>query len=364
MIAYTDEIFYQNGEEMKSQNNNLKFFAASNGYTGFRSYFEEVFPTEHFDKLYVLKGGPGTGKSSLMKKLSEKLLGSGCTVEEIYCSSDPHSFDGIIAEKNAKKIGMLDGTAPHARDATHPGAIDTIVNLGDNWDNRWLIASKDKICELNKEKKTAYHTAYHYLSLCGFCHDRIRSLINESKLAKIAKSIANDAAEMNFGSFEKCGPGRLLSSFGRQGRYSLLPLYTDLGEVIMPFDDTLISTFFITELTKILKENNIPTLSFADPLDPDSIDTLHIPALNLTYSSSCGTSEKRDAAELFSTVDNESLRVSRTVYSDCIKEAQRWFSIASDFHFRLEEIYTQTMDFEKNDKIFEQKYSEIMSIIS
>ena len=46
------------------------YFASANGYRGFRSYFNEVFAEEGLDKLFILKGGPGTGKSTLMKRLA------------------------------------------------------------------------------------------------------------------------------------------------------------------------------------------------------------------------------------------------------------------------------------------------------
>ena len=44
-------------------------FAAANGYLGFKSYFREVFKPSLLSRLYILKGGPGTGKSSYMKKI-------------------------------------------------------------------------------------------------------------------------------------------------------------------------------------------------------------------------------------------------------------------------------------------------------
>ena len=59
---------------MKESNRNYlrKYFAAANTYTGFISYFDTVFDPEKFSRLYVLKGGPGTGKSSFMKKIANE----------------------------------------------------------------------------------------------------------------------------------------------------------------------------------------------------------------------------------------------------------------------------------------------------
>ena len=44
-----------------------KYFAASNSGRGFVSYFDSVFSPSRFEKVYIIKGGPGTGKSYFMK---------------------------------------------------------------------------------------------------------------------------------------------------------------------------------------------------------------------------------------------------------------------------------------------------------
>ena len=37
-----------------------KYFGAANSYNGFISYFDKIFDSKEYDKIYVLKGGPGT----------------------------------------------------------------------------------------------------------------------------------------------------------------------------------------------------------------------------------------------------------------------------------------------------------------
>lgn len=81
---------------------------AANSADGFRSYFPEVFGnTGH---LYILKGGPGTGKSRLMEEAAQAAERKGMAVERFRCSSDPDSLDGVLIPE--KGIGILDGTAP------------------------------------------------------------------------------------------------------------------------------------------------------------------------------------------------------------------------------------------------------------
>ena len=48
------------------------YFGAANGYSGFRSQFGEIFNSHNMEKLYILKGGPGTGKSTLLKRIDRK----------------------------------------------------------------------------------------------------------------------------------------------------------------------------------------------------------------------------------------------------------------------------------------------------
>jgi len=172
-----------------------KYFAAANGYHGFRSYFDSIFASENFLKIYVLKGGPGTGKSSLLKRLSQHFSGMRVYNEAIYCSSDPSSLDGVIIERNARRIAVIDGTAPHERDAVIAGAIDEIINLGENWDSDMLEKKRDEILELNKKKKLAYQNAYQNLRLAGEIDSKIEAeyfnILNSSGIQESANDFAN-----------------------------------------------------------------------------------------------------------------------------------------------------------------------------
>ena len=81
----------------------FKYFAAANGYKGFKSYFPTIFNPREYDKIFILKGGPGTGKSTIMKSIANELYDNGAKVESIHCSSDPQSLDGVIIDYNQKK---------------------------------------------------------------------------------------------------------------------------------------------------------------------------------------------------------------------------------------------------------------------
>ena len=142
-----------------------KFFAAANTENGFSSLFDEIFAPEKFRCVYILKGGPGTGKSTLMRRIADVAQSKGYDVENICCASDPDSLDGVIISELS--VAILDGTAPHMTDPVYPGAVERIVDLGIAFDFRLLEKRRDELIPLIRAKKESYRTGYRFLSVAG-----------------------------------------------------------------------------------------------------------------------------------------------------------------------------------------------------
>lgn len=85
-----------------------RFFGAAS-INGNLCYIPQL--TETVEKRYFIKGRPGTGKSTFLKKIAKALLEYGIDTEIYHCSFDPNSLDMIIA----REIGvcLFDSTAPH-----------------------------------------------------------------------------------------------------------------------------------------------------------------------------------------------------------------------------------------------------------
>lgn len=122
------------------------FFMAANSGKGFFSLFDEIHSPREGWKLYVIKGGPGTGKSSLMKKIAEISEEKGYFCERIFCSSDPDSLDGVVIP--ALKVSIADGTSPHIIEPKYPGVSEKIINLGECWDEKILKKNSEHIFTL------------------------------------------------------------------------------------------------------------------------------------------------------------------------------------------------------------------------
>ena len=99
-------------------------FAAANSGHGFYSFYASVFEGKEVQKRYIIKGGPGTGKSSFMRSVAEAAAERGMSVEEYRCSSDPASLDGVVLDG---RIVLLDGTAPHAVEPELAGVRDELI---------------------------------------------------------------------------------------------------------------------------------------------------------------------------------------------------------------------------------------------
>ncbi len=105
-------------------------------------------------QLLILKGGPGSGKSTLMKRVAEYALKNGHVVETVPCASDVRSFDAVI-DKTAN-FAMIDGTAPHTEDPGIPGAKHHIMYTGDLWDTDKLKKKTEEI-EFYSNLTTQFH---------------------------------------------------------------------------------------------------------------------------------------------------------------------------------------------------------------
>lgn len=67
--------------------------------------------TADVPKRYFIKGRPGTGKSTFLKKIATSALKQGFDVEAYHCSFDPDSWDMVILRELG--LCLFDSTSPH-----------------------------------------------------------------------------------------------------------------------------------------------------------------------------------------------------------------------------------------------------------
>ncbi len=343
----------------------LSFFAAANGYSGFRSYFDNIFNPKDYSMLYILKGGPGTGKSRFMKNLLSDLEADADECEAIYCSSDPSSLDGVIIKKGTLLAAVIDGTAPHTRDPIFPGAIDKIINLGENWDVEILSNNREQIEHTGSQKADAYKSAYDYLSIAGDITKKVDETVD--KIYNYSDTeIISSLLPKNTGKRGKASI-RLVTSYGKDGfgRLDTIKRITDkVYSVVGVYGSEYI---FMSEVLNALNYTGEDYTLFPSALDGNKVYALFIPSIGIAL-----TAEKLSYASDDFVIDTtrflDQKRLSqekgRLEFLWREREAMLWssaeqFKKASDEHFKLEKIYTAAMDFSKNDEAYDRCMTEI-----
>ena len=169
------------------------YFPGNNTPEGFFSYYHNILKPHEANKIWCIKGGPGVGKSTFMRKIGETMLEEGDDVDFLHCSSDCDSIDGIVLRK--KKISIVDGTRPHIVDPVNPGAVDVIINLGDYWDEKEIRKYRKKIIETNERIRTIFARTYNYLAAAEKMYDNVYAIqgqrIKDGELYRIATDIIN-----------------------------------------------------------------------------------------------------------------------------------------------------------------------------
>lgn len=341
-----------------SYNKPIRYFAASNSAEGFKSYYESVFAPEKYSSIYVIKGGPGTGKSHFIKSVAKRAEEAGYSVEYIYCSSDPTSLDGVIVPE--RRLAIIDGTAPHVYEPSLPGAVENIVNLGDLWRLSMLSGSRRIIENLNAQKARCFERAYGYLAAYKRVSYNMEQMIRPFlKLDKIKKFASR------FASLSKEGDGkeeyRLANSIGMNGLFGF-DTYREGAEIYYEINDYLeTGHFLMREIYNAQKSKNADMYLSPNPIICSRLDAISVLPQGLTFE--IGESGREDArninmkrfvdvGEVFTIRSN--MRLATRVRDALCDMAVLEFENVKKYHFTIEEIYGAAMDFEAKEQLEEE----------
>lgn len=340
-----------------------KYFAAANSHVGFVSYFNECFGEgSGIRRLYVIKGGSGTGKSYLMRRVARTAEERGFSVEYYYCSSDPHSLDGVaITLADGKRVGVIDGTPPHAWEPKLPGVVESIVNLGAFWDTDVLVAHQSEIKWLVGEKSAAYRRAYAYLAAAGCARSVEKShaaaFLSTSRMRAVAEKTVRDIPSHEHFDARPA----ILCSLGAKGRVRF-DTFSELASRVYTVEDFYgTGSLLLGEILKASQERNCRVKVSYDPLCPDEIDGLYYPDAGVAFVLCADAADRAQASNRhtlgvrrFAAPDGlraarTDLRRAVTLREGLVAAATDSFRRASELHFKIEKIYSSAMDFAAKD---------------
>lgn len=335
------------------------YFAAANSGRGFVSFYKDVFGGKALARRYLIKGGPGTGKSHFLGRVAEYALNAGRDVAFYRCSSDPDSLDGIVIDG---MIAVLDATAPHSMEATLPGARDEIIDLGAFWDGEALAASAARIEELNHSKREAYGRAYRFLSAALEVEEANRSLIESAirreKLERAVDRLCRQLPEGISFAAEPC----LTEAIGMRGRARFDSLVREADRVYWIEENDGEASFYLAALAQRAVEKRWRMQVSYDPLCPDRIRGLLLCDSGICFAATDAPADRSlgERINMKRFLDHDALaacrarlRSNRRLKEALIDSAVESFGQAGEHHFALEQIYGACMDFEAENRFLE-----------
>lgn len=337
----------------------LRYFAACNSENGFHSFYPNVF-TEDLSRVIIIKGGPGTGKSSLMRRAADRAEAHGYTVEEIYCSSDPDSLDGIIARTEQDSLAILDGTAPHVTEMTLPGVRDEILYVGDFWSSDQLRPQRDAITRDCHARAELYRRLYRYLQAAGQCSRNMEAVTEDifdpTKLQEnVTRVLSRYPAGLGFS--QKI---MLTSSLGMKGAFRF-PTFESVSDTVIRVRDwgNTAHRFFEEVLRQAQRRHLKAWLSY-DPLIPTHLDGICLPDCRLAFVRAVPSENLEDEGESSATrtlsmkrflnadgcrAANSAVLTAQNCRDRLLDAALTTLSEIRELHFRIEARYVAAMDF-------------------
>ena len=354
----------------------INYFLGANTGNGFYSLFDELYsPTENW-RAYIIKGGPGTGKSGLMRAVALAAEEKGLKTERIFCSSDPSSLDGVIIPEI--KTCIADGTSPHVLEPKYPGAIEEIVNVGDCWDGAVLRKNAKGIIEKSTECTACHQRCIRFMSaFTTIVNDDERLIlpcVDREKVQNFAERTA--VRELGMPRGDKIGKisRRFLSAVTPNGITCFQEtVYDQCDRVIMIDDDRgAVSSFMLSLLAKKATESGFDVTVCPCVSNPvKKIDHLIIPEKRLCFftQNSCHALPKEPDrivnVKRFLNAENMKehkarLSFNKRAASDLLDEAVLSLSNAKVIHDELEQFYISAMDFDAVDALTRKTVKKIL----
>lgn len=336
----------------------IQYFLGSNSPAGFTSLYEALSDPARTERLYILKGGPGCGKSSLMRRVARHAQAAGHAVEEILCSGDPDSLDAVrLPELGA---AIVDGTAPHVIEAACPGAVERYVDLSRFYDAAALRPIRDELLTVTARYKDHYRQAYRCLRASGALRRNLRDAADSDalrcRLEKRAGGII--ARELKKSGGEGTVDTRFLSALTHRGTVTLWDTVRAQADRVYELSDSFgTAHHLLSPILNAARSAGQSAVACQDPMEPDRLVHLILPELSLAFVTSTAEIPWPHRAyrhlRLDAMADGDTLRAqrprlrfTRKVAAALEGEGVACLAQAKAAHDELEQLYNPHVDFD------------------
>lgn len=355
---------------------NVQYFLGANSPSGFYSLYHQLSEPTKFRSVYLIKSGPGSGKSTLMRRVERHAQAMGLQTEQVLCSGDPDSLDGVILPQ--LNVALVDATAPHVVEPACPGVVERYIDLSGFYDREGLQPLKEEILAATSEYQGHYKRVYRCLGAAGELRQNITELLDteavQQKLAKRAAGIIGRELKKTGGGQSEAAQ-RFLSAVTHKGPITLWnTVSTQANRVYELVDNYGLSHHLLAPILTAALAGGHDAIACPDHMFPNRLAHLIFPSLSLAFVTS--TSEapwpyrsfrrlRLDAmadSELYRN-HRPRIRFTKRVAAALMEDGIAGLAQAKAAHDRLEQLYNPYVDFDKVAKVADGLANEILASV-
>ena len=366
-IFLTPEVFLMEAD--------ITYFLGANSPEGFFSLYPELIDPRRARAVWLLKGGPGCGKSTLMKRVAQAARDAGLAVETILCSGDPDSLDALLLPE--LDIAIADATAPHVMEPKVPGVAERYLDLGACYDFAALQSLRGEIMACMEGYPDCYSRAYRCLEAAAELGEDMRACLLtpqlRQRLARRAAALLRRELKPKRSGEKGRVKQRFLTAVTHRGPVALFgTVRAQCPRVILLQDSYALGHDLLMELLTGAVERGYDVVACPDPMAPDRLLHLLIPEVGLAFITSspaqpwegdCLRRIRLDALPEDALLRSlrPRLRFARKVSAALMEEAVSSLAQAKEMHDELERLYNPHVDFTRVNQIADGIISEILS---
>lgn len=346
------------------QKNSRQFFLGANTGAGFVSLYPAFAAAERESFFWYIKGGPGNGKSTLMRRAAERAESAGLAVESILCSGDPDSLDGIYIPE--KKLGYVDATSPHVQEPAVPGVSGKYLDLSAFYrpvPPETAAALAGFFPSYRKEYAHAYDLLHAAMLVSPGGIPGIVTTETKERVQKRAEAFAEKAVHRSDTEYEK---RRFLSAYTCRSAVMLSETAASFGRVYTLDNELGLADEFLRTVLERARSVGAARIVCPDPVDPEKLAALILPEDGLSLVAVSGDFRfdgkaarhfRLDAAAELSAAQQKEVRRAAALRRSLTSEACAALRRAKELHDALEAGYRPFVDFRALTR-FEEKHLE------
>lgn len=160
--------------------------------------------TSHLARRILIKGRPGSGKSTMLKRLAAAAEAKGVDVEVFHCGFDPNSLDMLIFPELS--VAIFDSTSPHEyfpsqssdevldmyERAIEPGTDERYASEIEPIQQRYAQKMQEAISSLKEAQRLHLNLRSHYTACTDFAQVNQLGTQLQQEIERLASAVATD----------------------------------------------------------------------------------------------------------------------------------------------------------------------------